>query len=263
MGDDVAIRVDDLRRSFGATEAVRGVSFRIARGEIYGLLGPNGAGKTTTLRVLATLLRPSAGRALIAGRDVAEQPLAVRRRLGYLTGDTGLYRRLTPAQLLRYFGRLYGMEAGPLRARCDELIEALGITRYRDRPCGALSTGERQRVSIARAVLHDPEVLVLDEPTSGLDILAAQTMHDFLRGARDRGKAILLSTHVMAEAELLCDRIGLLHLGRLLDEGTVAEIRRRQDAETLAEAFLAAVRGHAAAAGGASPVATPAGEGVR
>ena len=239
---DAAIIVQGLGRRFGETEAVRDVSFRVSPGEIYGLLGPNGAGKTTTLRMLATLLRPSSGAASVVGRDTQAEPIEVRRRLGYLTGDTGLYRRLTPRQMLRYFGRLYGLDKATLDARIAMLVEDLALARYADRPCGSLSTGESQRVSIARAVLHDPPVLVLDEPTSGLDILAAQSMLGFLRAERERGKAILFSTHVMAEAELLCDRIGLLHLGALLEEGTVSAIRSRYGADTLAEAFRAAIR---------------------
>ena len=236
-----AISVTDLRRSFADVEAVRGISFTVEPGRIFGLLGPNGAGKTTTLRVLATLLPPTSGRAVVAGYDVVEEPLEVRRRLGYLTGDTGLYARLTPAELLRYFGDLYSLPRKTLEPRISALCDELGITPFRDRPCGKLSTGQKQRVSIGRALLHDPPVLVLDEPTSGLDILSSQHILALLREARDRGKAILFSTHVMAEAELLCDSIGLLHRGELLALGTLDELRDRYAANTLAEAFLRAI----------------------
>jgi sodium transport system ATP-binding protein len=235
------IRVDSLTRSYGPVRAVQGLSFEVAGGEVLGLLGPNGAGKTTALRVLATLLRPDAGRAFVAGHDVTAEPLAVRRSMGYLTGDTGLYERLTPVELLRYFGRLNDLPAAALGARIEALVAAFDMGAFRDRRCGSLSTGQRQRVSVARALLTDPPVLILDEPTAGLDILAARTLLDALRAERDRGKAILFSTHVMAEAELVCDRVALLHRGRLLACDTVAGLRARFARPTLAEAFLTAI----------------------
>ena len=246
-----SIVVEDLARAFGAVEAVRGLSFAVAGGEVLGLLGPNGAGKTTTLRMLATLLRPDRGRARVAGYDVVEAPLSVRRHIGYLTGDTGLYERLSPVETLRYFGRLHGMAPGLLDRRVAALVDALGMQSFADRRCGSLSTGQRQRASVARALLSDPPVLVLDEPTAGLDILAARTLLDTLRGERDRGKAVLFSTHVMAEAELVCDRVVLLHRGRAIAEGTVPALRDRFGRPTLAESFLAAIE--AADAGDAAP----------
>ena len=242
-----SIEVDGLRRSYGEVEAVCGLSFRVEPGSIFGLLGPNGAGKTTTLRVLATLIAPSAGSARVAGHDVVADPLAVRRALGYLTGDTGLYARLTPVELLRFFGELHALPRAALAARIDALVDSLDIGAFRDRPCGKLSTGQQQRVSIARALVHDPPVLVLDEPTSGLDILSAQYILTLLRGERDRGKAILFSTHVMAEAELLCDRIGLLHRGRLLALGTLDDLLAATGGRSLTDAFLRAIAADEAA----------------
>jgi sodium transport system ATP-binding protein len=234
-----AVSVDSLVKSFGSTRAVDGLSFTVAAGEIYGLLGPNGAGKTTTLRILAGILMPTAGRAEVAGTDVALDPLAVRRRLGFLTNTTGLYPRLTGRELLGYFARLHGMNGDATTARVAALTGALQLAPFFDRRCETLSTGERQRVSIARAVLHDPDVLILDEPTAGLDVLASRFLRDFVRAERDRGKAVLFSTHYLAEAELLCDRIGLLHRGRLLAEGTPAALRTSaDDAGSLEEAFL-------------------------
>jgi sodium transport system ATP-binding protein len=241
-----AVSVESLVKTFGATAAVAGLSFTVAPGEIYGLLGPNGAGKTTTLRILAGILVPTTGSAHVAGIDVAQDPLSVRRRLGFLTNTTGLYPRLSGRELLAYFARLHGMSRDATAARIDALVAALALAPFFDRRCESLSTGERQRTSIARAVLHDPDVLILDEPTAGLDVLASRFLRDFVRAERDRGKAVLFSTHYLAEAELLCDRIGLLHRGRLLAEGTPAALRAAAgDAPSLEEAFLRLVAAEA------------------
>jgi sodium transport system ATP-binding protein len=234
-----AVVVESLVKAFGPTAAVRDLSFTVAPGEIYGLLGPNGAGKTTTLRILAGILVPTSGRVRVTGIDVAADTRAVRRRLGFLTNTTGLYPRLNGRELLRYFARLYGLSPALADARIDTLVRALELGAFFDRRAEALSTGERQRLSIARAVLHDPEVLILDEPTAGLDVLASRFLRDFVRAERDRGKAVLFSTHYLAEAELLCDRIGLLHQGRLLAEGAPPALRAlAADAPSLEEAFL-------------------------
>jgi sodium transport system ATP-binding protein len=234
-----AVVVDALSKIFGATAAVADLSFEVAAGEIFGLLGPNGAGKTTTLRILAGILVPTHGHVRVSGLDVAAEPLAVRQRLGFLTNTTGLYPRLTGRELLRYFGRLHGLDREATAARIAALAAALDLQPFFDRRCEVLSTGERQRLSIARAVLHDPAVLVLDEPTAGLDVLASRFLRDFVRAERDRGKAVVFSTHYLAEAELLCDRIGLLHRGRLLTAGTPAALRAAAgDAPSLEEAFL-------------------------
>ena len=227
-------------KSFGATAAVAELSFEVAPGEIYGLLGPNGAGKTTTLRILAGILLPTRGRVRVVGLDVARDPLAVRQRLGFLTNTTGLYPRLTGRELLALLrAACTASTATRPRRASRRWRDALELGRFFDRRCEALSTGERQRLSIARAVLHDPAVLVLDEPTAGLDVLASRFLRDFVRAERDRGKAVVFSTHYLAEAELLCDRIGLLHRGRLLAEGTPAALRAAAgDAPSLEEAFL-------------------------
>jgi len=233
------VLVEHLTKRFGAALAVDDLSFAVAPGEIYGLLGPNGAGKTTTLRVLAAILSPTAGRAALAGVDVAADPAAARRRLGFLTGTTGLYARLSGRELLRYFGRLHGLDDGAIAARTALLAGALDLEALLDRRCEALSTGQRQRLSVARAMLHDPAVLILDEPTVGLDVLASRFLREFVRGERDRGKAVVFSTHYLAEAELLCDRIGLIHRGRMLAEGPPHELRASADGATsLEEAFL-------------------------
>jgi sodium transport system ATP-binding protein len=238
--------LDSASKFFGDVFAVVELSLSIPGGEIYGLLGPNGAGKTTALRMLAGLLAPSRGSARVAGMDA--NTTSAKRRLGYLSGSTGLFGRLTPREVLDYFGQIHGLSRVEIAKHLATLAPALALEGFLDRRCEALSTGERQRVSIARAVLHDPSVLILDEPTSGLDVLASRFMRAFVRGERDRGKAVLFSTHYLAEAELLCDRIGFLHRGRLLMEGSPAEIRARTGTNTLEEAFLALA---------AEPVGTP------
>jgi len=239
--------VEDLAKVFADSQgrdvhAVRRLSFQARPGEVFGLLGPNGAGKTTTLRILATLLAPTSGRATIAGADVGSDPLGVRRKLGYLSTSTGLYPRLTPRETLRYCGQLFGLDAGPLEARIEALVDAFDLSSFGDRSCESLSTGQKQRVSIARAVLHEPEVLILDEPTTGLDILSTSDMITFIEGCRDRGTCVLLSTHVMSEAERLCERIGVLYEGRLLAVGTLAELRERTGVEYLDAIFRALVQ---------------------
>jgi len=248
-----AVAVKDLVKVFGEVRAVDGISLAVDAGEIYGLLGPNGAGKTTTLRILAGLLAPTAGRAVVAGIDVAAAPRAAKLRLGFLTGTTGLYARLTGREVLTYFGRLHGLRGAPLARRVDALCDALALGPLIDRRCEALSSGGKQRISIARAVLHDPQILILDEPTAGLDVLASRFLRDFVRAERARGKAVIFSTHYLAEAELLCDRIGLLYRGRLLREGTPAALRAERSAVSLEEAFLGLVEELEAVAPAAPP----------
>jgi sodium transport system ATP-binding protein len=233
-----AVFMQELTKAFGRTHAVDGLSLAIPAGEIYGLLGPNGAGKTTALRMLAGLLSPTGGYARLMGIDVAVHPQRVKAKLGFLSASTGLYARLTARELLVYFGRVNELGPAAIERRLSVLTGALDLGRILDRRCETLSTGERQRVSLARAVFHDPPVMILDEPTSGLDVLASRFLRDFVKSERDRGKAIIFSTHYLAEAELLCDRIGLLFRGRLLREGTPSALRAEAGAATLEEAFL-------------------------
>ena len=234
--------IENLTKSFGATRAVDGLSLTVAPGEIYGLLGPNGAGKTTTLRVLAGILSASSGHAWVDGIEATTGSQEAKRRLGFLTGTTGLYARLTACELLTFFGRLHGMPPALVRERIDWVARALDFGALLHKRCETLSSGGRQRVSVARAVLHDPPVLILDEPTVGLDVLATRFLRDFVRAERDRGKAVIFSTHYMAEAELLCDRIGLLYRGHMLAEGTPAALRASAaSASNLEEAFLSLV----------------------
>jgi len=251
-----AIRTQGLRKVFrdperGEVAAVRGIDLECRYGEIYGLLGPNGAGKTTTLRMLATILAPSGGTGTIAGASIDGDPLEVRRRIGFLSASTGLYARLTARELLRFFGSLHGLEGAELEARIEELVRAFDLSEFVDRRCEGFSSGQRQRVSIARAVLHDPPVLILDEPTTGLDILATGDMIEFIAARRSSGRCVLFSTHVLSEAERLCDRIGVIDHGRLLASGTLDELRERTGERFLDAVFRALVReGASARAGG-------------
>ena len=242
-----AVLADRLTKTFpdlrgGQVVAARAVSFECRSGEVFGLLGPNGAGKTTTLRMLSTALRPTSGTPRVAGHDVVREPLEVRRRLGFLSGSTGLYARLTPRETLQYFGRLHGLPREPLLARTAELLKLLELEQYADVRCDRLSTGNRQKTSIARAVVHDPPVLILDEPTVGLDVLAAAALVRFIGDCRQKGKCVLLSTHTLSEAEKLCDRLAVIHAGEVRAVGTLAELRAQTGKEYLEEVFLELVR---------------------
>ncbi|MEW6302334.1 MAG: ATP-binding cassette domain-containing protein [Verrucomicrobiota bacterium] len=221
--------------------AVENVSFRCEPGQIYGLLGANGAGKTTTLRILATLLQPTAGTASVAGFDITREAQKVRANVGFLSTATALYDRLTARETIEYFGRLNGLEGEPLRARANELMQALGIVEFAERRCDKLSTGMKQKVSIARTLVHDPPVMIFDEPTNGLDVMAARTIVGFIRDCRTRGKTVIFSSHVMSEVEKLCDVIGIIHHGKLLIEGRLEELRERTKQPDLEEIFVQTV----------------------
>jgi sodium transport system ATP-binding protein len=235
-----------LTKAYGELVAVSDLSLRVGGGEVYALLGANGAGKTTALRCLATLLQPSAGHASIAGFDSVRQPLEVRRRLGFLAASMGLYQRLTARELLRFFAALNGMAPAAAEQAVEAVVRAFDLGAFADRHCGKLSTGQRQRVSIARAVVHDPPALVLDEPTLGLDVLSSESIFRFIEGARARGRAVVFSTHQMSEVELLADRVGIIAGGRLAAEGTVDELVAAAGEPNLARAFLRIVREAAA-----------------
>ena len=236
------IEFQDLTKTYGRLRAVERLSLHVELGEVYALLGPNGAGKTTALRCLATLQAPTSGTAFVGDVDVREQPLVARARIGFLAASMGLYQRLTPVELLQYFGRLHCMVGPALDGRVAELIHVFGITPFVSQRCGTLSTGQAQRVSVARALIHDPPALILDEPTMGLDVLSGEVIYRFIEGERNRGKAILFSTHQMAEVELLADRVGVLSGGRLVAEGTPASLIERTGEPNLARAFLALVQ---------------------
>jgi sodium transport system ATP-binding protein len=236
------IAIDGLGKSFGKraeVKAVDGVSFVAADGEITGLLGPNGAGKTTLLRMLATVTTPDAGHATIDGLDVIADRFAVRRRIGVLADARGLYPRLTGRENVRYYGALHGIAGSVLERRIDELVDVLGIADIADRRAQGFSQGERMKIAIARALVHDPYTMLLDEPTSGLDIMSTRALREFLRRLRSEGKCLLFSSHVMQEVAALCDRIVILGRGRVVATGTADELVAQSGASTLEDAFVA------------------------
>ena len=232
-------RFHDKKR--GEIRAVDNVSFVAKPGQIYGLLGANGAGKTTTLRMLATILEPTDGTAVVQGFDVVESPEKVRAAVGFLSTATALYPRLTSQEMVEYFGRLNGMDEATLKKRVDELFKRLDMNEFRDRRCDKLSTGMKQKTSIARTLVHDPPVMIFDEPTLGLDIMTARSIVNFIRECRDRGKTVIFSTHIMSEVEKLCDVIGIIQSGKLLTEGTLAQLRDKHGEQDLEEIFVKVV----------------------
>lgn len=240
------IEVEGLTKSFSnadpdAAPAVNDLNFSVRPGEVFGLLGANGAGKTTTLRMLCTVLKPTAGFATVAGYDVVTQPGKVRRSLGFLSANTGVYDRMTAWEMVSYYGQLYGLSGAHLAARLDELFDAFQMNEFRNTPGGRLSTGMRQKVSIARALVHDPPVLIFDEPTSGLDVLVQRAVLGGIADLRGRGKTILFSTHVMSEVEKLCDRVAILSKGAIVAMGTLPELRKQHGQDDLEELFFSLV----------------------
>ena len=247
------ICVDSLYKSFrwrgGLRPAVQGVSFRVAAGEVFGLLGPNGAGKTTTLRMVMGLLEPDRGSVRIGdlptprSPDIGDSsrgggPRSLKRQLGMISTNDGVYPYLTAREILQYFADLYAVPLADARSRIEDLSRLLDFADYLDQRCNTLSTGQRQRVILARGLMHDPPAMLLDEPTRGLDVIGSRTVFDFIDLLRRRGKAILLSTHRLDEAERLCDRFGLLHRGALVRQGTLAELRGETGREHLVDMFL-------------------------
>lgn len=231
----------------GTITAVADVSFTAAPGRIYGLLGANGAGKTTLLRMLATLLKPTSGGATLAGHDVVTAANAVRANVGFLAASTALYGRLTAREMITYFGRLNGLADDVITARITRLADELQMDEFLDRRCDQLSTGMKQKTSIARTLIHDPAVMIFDEPTLGLDVMAARAIVRFVRDCRDRGKTVIYSTHIMTEAEKLCDTIGIIHAGRLVAEGTLPELQARHGTQDLEDIFVQLVEKEAVA----------------
>ncbi|MBS0211507.1 MAG: ATP-binding cassette domain-containing protein [Planctomycetes bacterium] len=226
----------DLKR--GRFTALAGLSFDALPGQIFGLLGPNGAGKTTALRILSTVLRASDGTATVNGFDVLTQPSLVRHQIGFMSANTGVYDRMTAWEMVEHFGRLYGLADEPLRERMEHLFERLQMNNIRDLMGAKMSTGMKQKVSIARALVHDPPVLIFDEATSGLDVLVARALLRTVAELRDQGKCIIFSTHIMREAEKLCDRLAIMHRGHILATGTLAEICESQHQPDLEELFF-------------------------
>ena len=239
------IEVEGLTKFFrgptGPVPAVNDVTFTVHPGEVFGLLGPNGAGKTTTLRMLCTVLKPSQGFATIAGHDIVAEPGQVRRKIGFLSANTGIYDRMTAWEMVGYYGRLYGYRGEELQARLEALFDTLQMNEFRDVPGGRLSTGMKQKVSIARALVHDPPVLIFDEPTSGLDVLVQRAVLRGIADLRGQGKTILFSTHVMSEVEKLCDHVAIMSKGAIVAAGTLAELREQYGEQDLEELFFSLV----------------------
>jgi sodium transport system ATP-binding protein len=239
------IEVRDLSKSFssptGLKVAVDAIRFTVRPGEVFGLLGPNGAGKTTTLRMLCTVLKPTGGTASVAGYDVVEQASEVRRHVGFLSANTGVYDRMTAWEMVRYYGRLYEIPADVLEQRLDSLFATLQMNEFRDVPGGKMSTGMKQKVSIARALVNDPPVLILDEPTAGLDVLVQRAVLNSIRELRGQGKTIIFSTHIMREVEKLCDRVAIMAHGKIVACGTLNDLRELYKQDDLEELFFTLV----------------------
>jgi sodium transport system ATP-binding protein len=249
------IQVSNLSKTFhdrkkGDIPAVRAVSFTCRPGQVFGLLGRNGAGKTTTLRMLATILVPTGGTATVAGFDIVQKPGEVRRRIGYLSGETKLYDRLTGRELLQYFGALAGMAKSAIAARMDELTQPFGLADLLDVRIGKMSTGMKQRVSIARVVFHDPEVLIFDEPTAGLDVIGARNVLQLIQDLKGKGRTVIFSTHIMTEAERICDEIAIIERGNLLVDGSLESVRGRSASRSLEDVFVDVVGSSAAGGNG-------------
>lgn len=237
------IKTENLSKTFwdrklGAIRAVLPTSIEIHKGEIFGILGPNGAGKTTFLRMLATVITPTGGSAVINGYHLQSQSEEIKKSIGFISGNTKLYGRLTPKELLSYFGELYDMSQDQIQARSEIIFQMLDMNDFAGQRIEKLSTGQTQKTSIARCILHDPPILILDEPTLGLDILTSSTVIEFIRTAAQQDKTVILSTHYMEEAELLCHRIGLLHSGRILDIDSLQGYKQKCNKTHLAEIFL-------------------------
>lgn len=235
------IEVQDLRKAFGTVQAVDGVSFNARDGEITGLLGPNGAGKTTTMRMLYTLMRPDSGSIRIDGIDAVQDALAARQHLGVLPDARGLYKRLSARENIAYFARLHGLSGATLRTRVDTMIEMLEMQDIAARRTEGFSQGQRVKVALARALVHEPHNVILDEPGNGLDVMATRALRGFLRRLRSDGRCVLFSSHIMQEVTALCDRIVVIARGRVVAEGTAEELRARTGAATLEDAFVSLI----------------------
>ena len=240
------IRVEELTKSFrdlrrGQVLAVDHISFEVKPGEVFGLLGPNGAGKTTAMRILCTVLKPTGGTATIAGYDVATQAADVRQNIGFLSANTAIYDRMSAWELVEYFGRLYGLTEERLKQRLEEVFSALQMNDFRETLGAKMSTGMRQKVSIARAIVHDPPVLIFDEPTAGLDILVGRAVLDNIQRLRAMGKCILFSTHIMREVERICDRVAIVSKGKIRACGTLDELRQTHGQYDLEDLFFSLV----------------------
>ena len=246
------IQVSNLSKTFDLTRqqrkelnteertavAVENISFRCEPGRIFSLLGPNGAGKTTTMRMLSTIYKPSAGEIIMGGTDAVKNPQEARRKIGFLTGATGLYARLTPNELIQYFGELYGVSKEDIAKRKEHLYMLLDMHDFQNKRIGKLSTGMKQKVSICRTMIHDPEIIVFDEPTSGLDVITAENIILLIQNCKEQGKTVIFSSHIMSEVDLLCDDLAIIHKGKLLFSGTMTDFKGQMQADNLTAEFI-------------------------
>ena len=246
------IKVKDVKKKFTREDknkkktvfyAVNGVSFEANEGEIVGILGPNGAGKTTLLRMLAGIMEPTEGSVEVDGKNYKKDSLEIKRRIAFLSGNTKLYNRITPHELLQMCGTLYGMDEKTIKEREKEILELLNLVELQNVKIGNLSTGQTQRVGLARCLIHDPKYYILDEATTGLDIISSQIILDFIKEERNKGKTILYSTHYMEEAENICDRIVMINKGEVIETGTPDEIKSKTNTTNLRDAFFALIGG--------------------
>ena len=228
----------ELGTSQKTLRAVDQISFQCTPGRIFSLLGPNGAGKTTTLRMIATILGPTSGRIRVAGHDVTTESAAVRGQIGFLTGSTGLYQRLTPNEVIRYFADLHGVTKTVFEERKEMLYSLLDMHDFAKKRIGQLSTGMKQKVSIARTMIHDPEVVIFDEPTSGLDVISADAIIRLIRNCKEQGKTVIFSSHIMSEVDLLCDDLAIIHRGRLCYADTMDNFRSSMESSSLTQEFI-------------------------
>jgi sodium transport system ATP-binding protein len=235
------IKVSNLHKSFGKVKAVQGVSFEARDGEITGLLGPNGAGKTTTLRMLYSLLPPDQGEIRIDGLDPTRDAMAIKRTLGVIPDSRGLYTRLTARENIRYYGQLHGMQEKKIRQRIDQLVETLDMQEFIDRRTEGFSQGQRVKVAIARAMVHEPQTVLMDEPSNGLDVMSTRALRDYIRSLRANGQSVVLSTHIMQEVAALCDRIVIIAQGKVAADGTAEELMQRSGRSTIEDAFVALI----------------------
>lgn len=230
-----------LNSQWKTVYAVNDISFLCKPGRILTLVGPNGAGKTTTLRILATILKPSQGKVLVNGHDVTRDELEVRRSIGFLTGSTGLYGRLTPNELMSYFGKLYGMSNADVQSRKTELYDQLGIHEFAHRRIEELSTGMKQKVSVCRTILHNPDVVIFDEPTAGLDVITIQGIIELIKACKEQNKTVIFSTHNMSEVELLCDDIAVINNGKILYNDMFDNLKKQMKTNSLTEEFISII----------------------
>jgi sodium transport system ATP-binding protein len=235
------IQVNSLYKSFGAVQALRGVSFTAPDGRITGLLGPNGAGKTTTLRILYTLLKPDSGSASIDGYDTVSQSMDVQAHIGVLPESHGLYPRLTARENIRYYGELRGLHGDQLEQKTDQLIDLLDMRDFVERRTDGFSSGQRVKVAIARSLVHDPSNVLLDEPTNGLDVISTRAMRAFIKRLSEEGKCVLFSSHIMQEVSALCDIIIILHKGQVVVSGTPEELLKATGQSNIEDAFVSAI----------------------